>query len=279
MFRELGLTTARVGAELGTEQRLGISYLEFKALQSALPGIEWVDASDMLWTLRSIKSEAEIECIRAACAAVMYAFGTVFPTLTPGLTQEQVVHRLGAAVLEAGAQVGFIIPTWDPETRQAMACLPSSRPIGEGDVIWVDMGAVYRGYWSDFCRAVSLGQPSDDLLRRWEAVHRVTMKGVESVRPGTPIRHVVEACAQEAKRQGLHLNFAAGRVGHGIGLMMTEPPSLMSETDLILAPGMAITLEPGIVGPDGVFIVEQNLVVTNEGSELLSRGPWEIWVA
>jgi Xaa-Pro aminopeptidase len=52
-----------------------------------------------------------------------------------------------------------------------------------------------------------------------------------------------------------------------------------SATDLILAPGMTITLEPGIVGPDGVFIVEQNLVVTNEGSELLSGGPWEIWIA
>jgi Xaa-Pro aminopeptidase len=60
VFRELGLTTARVGAELGAEQRLGISDLEFKALQSTLPGIEWVDASDTLWTLRSIKSEAEI---------------------------------------------------------------------------------------------------------------------------------------------------------------------------------------------------------------------------
>lgn len=279
LFHELGLAEARVGVELGLEQRMGIPFADLMALQDALPGVEWVDAADVLWQLRLIKSWAEIECMRKSCSAVMHAFSTVLPNLTPGLTQEKVVHRLQSAVCDAGADFGFIIPTWDPETNEAMACLPTSKPLEKGDLIWVDMGAVYHGYWCDFSRAVSLGQPSDEALRTWEAIHRVTMKGVEAVRPGVTIGQVVQACAEESERQGLDLNFAAGRMGHSIGLMTTEPPSLTLEETTVLEPGMTITLEPGTVGPSGVFVVEQNVAVTEDSFDLLSEGPWEIWVA
>jgi Xaa-Pro aminopeptidase len=279
LFHALGLATARVGVELGTEQRMGISFLDYTNLQAALPTVEWVDASDLLWQLRSIKSRAEIECLRKACSAVMYAFSTVFPSLTPGLTQEKVMHMLQSAVCDAGADLGFIASTWDQETNEAMGCLPSSKPLEKGDLIWADMGAVYHGYWCDFSRSVSLGRPADTTLRTWEAIHRVTMKGVETVGPGVAISQVVQACAQESKRQGLDLNFAAGRLGHSIGLMLTEPPSVALTETSVLEPGMTITLEPGIVGPDGVFVVEQNVAVTEDGFELLSEGPWEIWVA
>jgi Xaa-Pro dipeptidase len=103
------------------------------------------------------------------------------------------------------------------------------------------------------------------------------MAGVEAVAPGKSLMNVVEACAKEAVRQELDLNFAAGRMGHGIGLHLAEPPSLTSDSMIFLQPGMTITLEPGVVGPSGVFIVEQNVVVTEDGVDILSNGPWQIW--
>jgi len=202
----------------------------------------------------------------------------VFSSLAPGMTQEDVVHRLQAAIADAGADFGFTLPACDRETNLAMACLPSSKRLREGDLVWSDLGAVYHGYWCDFSRAGSLGQPSDEALRLWEAIYRVTMAGVQAIRPGLTLADVVRACAAEAERQRLALNFAAGRVGHGIGLMLTEPPSLTLSETTRLEPGMTITLEPGIVQPDGVFVVEQNVAVTEEGADLLSAGPWEIWV-
>lgn len=278
MFHELGLADARVGVELGLEQRMGMPVADFLALQDALPGVEWVDASDLLWELRLIKSQAEIECMRKSCSAVMHAFSTVYPRLAPGVTQEQVVHMLQAAVCEASADPGFIIPVFDAETYEAQTCLPSSKPIEKGDIVWVDMGAVYHGYWCDFCRAVSLGRPSDEILRTWEAIHRVTMKGVEAVRPGATFNQVVRACAAEAERQGVNLNFAAGRTGHSIGLHLAEPPSVRLDNTAVLEPGMTFTIEPGIVNRSLVFVIEQNVVVTEDGVDLLSDGPWEIWV-
>ena len=278
IFNELRLKKGIVGIETGLEQRMGLPFRDFIAIKDSLKNVKWFDASEMIWKVRSIKSVAEIECMRKASSAVMEAFNKVFPRLRPGLTQETVVHWLQSAVCEAGADFGFIIPTWNSETYLSMSCLPNAEKIKRGDFIWVDMGAIYHGYWCDFCRAVSLGIPSDETLRLWEAINRVTMKGVESVKPGVSVHEIVQTCAEESKRQGLELNFAAGRMGHGCGLMLTEPPSFTLAEETILETGMTINLEPGIVSENGVFIIEQNLAVTKEGHDLLSKGPWEIWV-
>ena len=278
IFSELNLAQGSVGVEIGLEQRMGMPFLDFVALQASLKSVMWVDASEMIWKLRSIKSKAEIECMRKACSAVTEAFIKVFPQLNPGLTQETVVHMLQAAVCEAGADFGFTIPTWDSETYLSMSCLPGTKQIKFGDFIWVDMGASYHGYWCDFCRAVSLGNPPDRIKNLWEAIHHVTMKGVETVKPGVSIKQIVQACAEESERQGLELNFEAGRMGHGCGLMLTEPPNVTLDETTILETGMTINLEPGIVSEEGVFVIEQNVAVTEDGYELLSKGPWEIWV-
>ena len=103
VVHEVGLADARIGVELGVEQRMGMPVSDFLALQQELPQVEWIDAADVLWQLRLIKSKSEIDCIRAACSAVANAFRTVFPTLRSGLTQEEVVHMLDMAVCSAGA--------------------------------------------------------------------------------------------------------------------------------------------------------------------------------
>jgi Xaa-Pro aminopeptidase len=278
-LRQLNLSHAAIGAELGLEQRLGLPPADFDALREALPGVEWLDAAGLLWRLRLLKSPAEIGCLRRAGAANMAAFDAVYSRLAPGMTQEEVVHQLQAAICSAGADVGFVSATFDGPTYAALSCLPSDRPLHAGDLIFTDMGSVYHGYWSDFSRAASLGQPAAAHLRLWEAIHRVTMKGVETMRPGLPIADIVAACAAEADRQGIVLNFAAGRIGHSIGLMLTEPPSVTLHEHAILEPGMALTLEPGIVNTEGVFVVEQNVVITSDGVEILSAGPWEMWIA
>jgi Xaa-Pro aminopeptidase len=90
---------------------------------------------------------------------------------------------------------------------------------------------------------------------------------------------VVQACADEAARLGVDLNFTGGRTGHSIGLHLAEPPSVTLDNATKLEPGMTFTLEPGIVNRTFVFVIEQNLAVTEDGYDLLTEGPWEIWVA
>lgn len=279
-FRELGISKGKVGIELGLEQRLGQPMADLLAQQKALPGVQWVDAADLLWELRLIKSQAEIECLRKSCSAVMHSFKTVFPKLHPGLTQEQIVHMLQGGVADGGADFGFIIPCFDPDTYVAQSALPTNKPVEKGALIWIDMGAVSHGYWCDFCRAASLGKPSDETLRTWEAVHRTTMAGVKAVRPGATFSDLVKAIAAEGSRQGLDMSFTAeaGRLGHGLGLHLAEPPSVTLDNTNVLKPGMAITIEPGVIRRSGMFCIEQNMVVTENGVDVLTDGPWEIWV-
>ena len=112
-------------------------------------------------------------------------------------------------------------------------------------------------------------------------VHEITMLGVEMVRPGIRASEIARACnAQLAK-----LDFAftssisglASRVGHGLGLGVTEMPHVAEHDNTVLEAGMAITIEPGVASVHGTFHVEENVLVTERGFELLSTAKRELW--
>jgi Xaa-Pro aminopeptidase len=278
VIHSLGLQNARIGAELGTEQRMGIPPADFAKIKEDLPDVQWVDSADVLWQLRLIKSPTEVECIRSACSAVMHAYSTVFPNLVAGITQEQLVHQIQAAICNAGSDPGFVIVASNPETYVRLACLPSSEPLERGYLITVDAGATSHGYWSDFSRGAFLGSPSDDILRTWETIYQITMKGLDVVRPGIPISEIFKICSAEAEKRGVTLGIKGGRIGHSIGLSIAEPPSITPNETTALSPGMILALEPSIKNASGYFVNEQNFVVTEDGFDLLSQGPWQLWL-
>jgi Xaa-Pro aminopeptidase len=278
-LKDRGLSKARIGMELGYEQRLGMSWVDYGRLQATLPGVEWVDGASALWDLRMIKSSAEIALMRRAGQITASAFDECFSRLAPGTTEAELASNLRAAIAARGAEFGFMAPGFVPEAYLAMSRVPGRETLQPGHLIWTDLGAIYGGYWSDFGRAAVIGQATDRQRRLWDGVHHITQAGVEAIGPGRAIPEVVEACRREANRRNLEMNFAAGRIGHGLGLTLTEPPHVAAYEATVLQPGMVITLEPGIVSPEGVYIVEQDIAVTETGHEVLSAGRWEIWEA
>jgi Xaa-Pro aminopeptidase len=98
------------------------------------------------------------------------------------------------------------------------------------------------------------------------------MAGVQAVHPGVQARSIAVACNAELSRQGLApLN--VGRLGHALGLLSTEPPDVSVHDETVLEPGMILTIEPTVIRDDGIFEVEQNVVVTETGCEILSKSP------
>ena len=89
-FEEIGCKMGRVGAELGREQRLGISYQDFIKMQDALPTISFVDAADIFWQLRMVKSEAEIAIITKACKMQDSIFKGTFEAVETGMTTQEI---------------------------------------------------------------------------------------------------------------------------------------------------------------------------------------------
>ena len=132
-----------------------------------------------------------------------------------------------------------------------------------------------NGYGADYERAGIIGGATSEQQELQLAVHEATMAGIDMIQPGLPVRSVVETVSQRLERAGLQ-RLDAGRLGHGLGLNSSEPPDVSLTDPTILATGMVFTVEPAIVRDDGIYQIEQNVVVTDTGYEILSRSPHEL---
>ena len=275
---DMGLASAVIGCELGYEQRLGLPMRAWEQIVSAFPRAKFVDASELLWRLRVVKSEAEVERLRKACQATSRAFEACYSQAREGWTEEQVAVVMSKAMLDAGAEApGFNIICSGKDDYQRISARPTGRALRKGDMLWVDASAVFDGYWSDFCRAAVPGGPSPEQVRLQRIAHEATMAAMEAIKPGVPVSMIAETCARQLGKHGFNLTFDAGRCGHGLGLMSTEPPHVATYDPTILEEGMVITVEPGIVNEEGVFCIEENVAVTKDGFEVLSGASREIY--
>ena len=275
-LRDLGLHNARIGAELGHEQRLGLSIRDFQRLQSAIPAAQFVDASDAIWALRMRKSAAEVDCLRESCRVTDSAFERLFPALRPGMTERDIARLMGQLLLEEGAdRVGWIMMTSGRGQYHRTFGTPRDYVPQHGDMVWLDVSAIVNGYGADYERAGIIGGATSEQQELQLAVHEATMAGIDVIQPGLPVRSVVETVSQRLERAGLQ-RLDAGRLGHGLGLNSSEPPDVSLTDPTILAPGMVFTVEPAIVRDDGIYQIEQNVVVTDTGHEILSRSPHEL---
>lgn len=271
ILRERGLDRGRIGAELGHEQRMGLSPRGFDGLRAQLPGASWHDAAPLLWQLRILKSAAEVEPLQAAGAATAAGYRRTLAAAAVGLSEIDLRRAFAVGAIEAGAdRIGFFFVHSGSGGYQPSDGTPTDRRLARGDLLWMDAGAVVRGYWADYVRMAAIGSATGEQRRRYAACYAASRAVLAAVRPGVRVAELARLCASELASAGEQLG-SASRIGHGIGLDLTEPPSLNELDDAVLAPGMAIAIEPTIAARDGRFVVEENLVVTEYGYELLSE--------
>ncbi len=269
--RARGLARGRIGAELGHEQRLGVSLLGFERLRAALPDASFVDAAPLLWRLRARKSAAEVAQLRLAGRATAAGYHQALAAARVGVSERDLRRAFAVGALDAGAdRVGFFFMHAGTGAYQPSDGTPTERRLVPGDLLWMDAGAVSCGYWADYVRMASLGEPTPVRRRRYAAVYAASRAVLGAVRPGVPVTELARLCAQHLAANGEALG-TASRIGHGIGLDLTEPPSLNETDPTVLEAGMVIAVEPTIAAPDGRYVVEENLVVTDDGYELLSE--------
>lgn len=277
ILKELGMGTGKVGWELGYEQRMDFAVNDWLAVKDKLPDAEFVDASSIIWKCRMIKMPKEIEYMRTANDIAGRSFDRVFEEIREGMTEKEVERKLVAIMAEEGAEKpGFIIVISGPDNYERISARPSSKRLEKGDLVWIDAGVNYYGYWTDYCRAGVVGGATPEQRRLQSIIHEVTMKGVQSVAPGVPVADMYNVCGREMIKHDLPWSFDCGRAGHGVGLQLTEPPSIATVDNSLLQPGMIITCEPGYINDLGCFDIEENILVTEDGYEVLSSGRREL---
>jgi Xaa-Pro dipeptidase len=271
---EAGASTGRIGMELGYEQSLDISPLELRRMQNSLPSADWIDVADLLWELRMIKSETEIACMREACDIVADGYEFTFRAFHGGMSEHAVFDRMLNCLQTSGSDT-FLAITSGRGNYDLVSKPPETRLLESGDMLWMDAGCRVGGYWSDYSRAAVAGPPSDLQQRVQQQVSQITFDTIDQIRPGVSCSEVARYALSrlEALPYTVTSSIAAraGRVGHGIGLTMTEPPHLGVHDLTSFRPGMVVTVEPGVATEYGTFHVEENVVVREGACELLSR--------
>ena len=284
-LEELGIgPQATVGLELGYGQRIGMSQEDFGSLQRTLGGRAQVDAGPLLWRLRMIKSPAEVDALRGACDATTRGFEKGFAALRAGMTERElagiVMSELSAVSHETA---GFLMVRSGREKYAMVNVEPYEKPMVRGDLVVVDVGANFHYYWSDFMRMASIGEPTAEQRRFFDANLAAQQAGIDVIRPGIPLGDIFEACREVLFDAGLGEHASSiERVGHGVGLDMHEPPSIERGSTVPVEEGMVLTVEPIFWDkPDAVignFAIEDMVVVTATGCERISSFPRELHV-
>jgi Xaa-Pro aminopeptidase len=280
LLRDRHLTRGRLGMELGFEQRLGIPVLEFERLRHAIEPLHVEDAAELLWRLRMIKSPEDVAALRRACALTAAAYASVFARARAGSVDRDLVREMRSAMEEGGGGAAWVLITSGPGSYALATGVATGRALERGDMVWIDAGCRVGGFWSDFSRAGVVGGPSSEQTEAHARISAITRRGVAMVRPGVPVAEIAAALDEAVAGIGLPVtswtSHLAGRVGHGIGYDVTEPPHVSVHDPTVLQPGMVVSIEPAVATEFGLFHVEQDVLVTDTGCEVLSTSPWEL---
>ncbi len=273
-IREVTAKGGRVGVPMGLETHLRMPLADYVQLQELLEDRTLVDATAAVQRVREIKSEAEITKLREICAIAGRAFDKVPEICQPGMGLDEVFRRFQMACLEHGADwVSYLAGAAGKDGYGDVISSAQNVPIQQGDILMLDTGAVRDGYFCDFDRNYAIGEPSQDVIRAHAALWQATEEALDAIRPGLRACDVHEMLRTSLIRQGAEPG--AGRFGHGLGLSLTEWPSLSPNDETPLREGMVLTLEPGaIVNQEHMIVHEENFVLRASGAELLSpRAP------
>jgi len=255
VLESLPRKTGRIGFELGREHSLRMPVVDFLALRDRLD-TELTDGSACLWRIRMVKSQAEIEKIRHICTIASAAYENLPALVSASDSEREAARKLRIDLSRRGADATPFLPCISgPGGVSQIVCGPGDRRFEPGDIVFFDTGSTFDGYFCDFDRNYAVGQVSDAALRAHDAMWLATQAGIAAVRPGATTEHVFAAMAKVIEDAG-SLGNNVGRLGHGLGLQLTEPPSHM----------------PGDEYASTKMIVhEENVVVTPDGATLLTR--------
>ena len=257
-----------------------VSVREHGELRARLPdAVELLAAGSLVERLRAVKDPAEIEAMRAAAAAADEAFQSIIADGLVGRTERDVALALEWEMRKRGASG----PSFDPIVAAGPhGALPHAQPrdvpIGAGEMVVIDWGAVVGGYHSDCTRTVSAGGPNGDARGVYDLVLEAQLAGLAAVRAGADVRDVDSTARDVIEAGGYGGQFGHG-LGHGVGLDIHEEPRLSQRAEGELAAGNVVTVEPGVylAGRFGIRI-EDLTVVTPEGCEILTSVTKELIV-
>ena len=252
-----------------------LSHAEYAELASRRPrSCRLVPASDLVTSMRRIKSKGEIKRIERACRLAERAFEACRRGLRAGVNELEASARLEFQMKKLGAERAAFetIFAFDANSSLPHAHSGGSR-FKRNSFALIDWGARFEGYNSDLTRVFARGRISTRLRRMHGVVVRAQKAAIERIGPGVAARSVDGAARAVIEEVGWKEAFGHS-VGHGVGLEVHEGPSVSPRSRDVLKPGMVFTIEPGVYFPGfGGVRIEDVVAVTEDGCRVLTRLP------
>jgi Xaa-Pro dipeptidase len=279
-FQQAGaMASLGLHPRLGAEPR-GLRFLELRLLEHALDNADFIPADHCVASLRMHKDAIELDAMRKAVQIAQRALLATLSSVKIGITERELAAELTLQTLRHGSdpELPFApIVSGGPNSANPHA-VPTNRALQAGDLLVIDWGAAWQGYFSDLTRTFAIGKPDPEMTRITRLVAEANAAGRGAARPGVAAG-AVDAATRSIIEKGGYGAYFTHRTGHGLGMEGHEEPYIRAGNLLVLAPGMTFTVEPGIYLPEcnGVRI-EDNVVITATSVETLSNLPRDLIV-
>jgi Xaa-Pro dipeptidase len=268
--------------------RLGLdesSYSLVAAMRERLPKLELCDGDAVMQSARLIKFPEEIALMEEASAIAEAVTQTAIDAVAPGMRETDVVAEAMHTLFRLGGEYAHVMTPFvaSGEHMSPPNRIPSDKIIRDGDLVFIDIGAQWSGYFSDIGRTVICGRPSRRQQEIYSTVHEALQAATRTMAAGTTNDEVAAAVREVAARHGLAQNFISLFIGHGVGMGSNEPPyigeDLPGAETVTLQEGMVFAVEPliwveGVRGGGGVRL-EDTILVTPEGGRPVTRLGWD----
>ncbi len=274
-IREAGASAERIGVA-GTA--IAPHHL-MVALQEHLPRATWVPADDLMLDVRAVKSPLEIEVMRRAARISGLMHEEALRALVPGARGHDVAARAHAVAFAEGADaLAFDSAVATGPWAGLKHSAPSDRAVEPGDMVFLDMAAVYHGYCADVSRSTVVGTPSAEQRRFLDTGLAMFEAVLAKAAPGVPVQDLIATARRIAADAGYEADYMPKGFGHGLGCSLFERPSLRPATTAVLEPGNIFALEPMLVRMNfGTACIEETVLITPSGAEALSSCPLRVW--
>ncbi|WP_170329902.1 M24 family metallopeptidase [Ruegeria arenilitoris] len=260
---------AVIGLPDGHETHVRMPLADLNRLQQGLGVRRLGSDKGIIRALRMVKSPAEIAKIETACAIAGRAFERVPEIAQEGVALDEVFRRFQMVCLDEGADwVPYLAGGAEQGGYTDVISPARAVALTPGDVLMLDTGLVWDGYFCDFDRNWSIGAASPQVRDAYATLIEASDTAFETARPGATAAELFYAMNKVLSRTSGETG--AGRLGHGLGMSLTEWPSLIPTDHTVLEPGMVLTLEPGIAVGDKILVHEENIVITEGAPRFIS---------
>ncbi len=237
-----------------------------------LMDIGFSTVNSFLKEFKMIKENEEFENLKKACEIAAKTFEIIKPRIKTGMREidvareiEYIMQKLGASTRSFETIVGFGSNSALPHHHT------SQRRLKKNEVVLLDFGCIYNRYCSDITRTFFYGNPDEEFKKIYAIVEKAQKQAVKYAKDGVKAKDVDKIARDIISENGYGQYFIHG-TGHGVGLLIHEPPTLNPRSEDILKHGMSVTVEPGIYlyGKFGIRI-EDTIYITKKNSKILTK--------